>query len=418
MRVSIVGLGYVGLPLALLSSKKGFDVTGIDLDSAKNHKINNNIDPLSDEYVAENIGTSTLVASDEYESISDSEIVIICVPTPVKENYEPDLGPLKTAISSVAQHLAKGTVVIIESTVNPGVCDEIVRPLLEEMSGLKINEDFYISHCPERINPGDKTWTVENIPRVVGSSNDEGLRRTLEFYNTIIGAPIKPMGNIKEAEACKVVENSFRDINIAFVNELAMSFTQLGINVKNVIDGAATKPFAFMPHYPSIGVGGHCIPVDPYYLIEYARKSGFDHDFLSLARSINNNMPNFTADQLEAGLQTAGLQIKGARVALLGLSYKPDVADDRESPSYVVKEILESRGALVKTYDPFFIEKSDVSTMDEALSDVDAILLAVDHQEFLQHNFEGTNAKVFIDGKNAFDGEKLSQLFIYRGVGV
>jgi len=416
--ISIVGLGYVGLPLALLASKKGYSVAGIDLNTNKVKKINDREDPLGDEYVEKNINASSLRAFDNFESIKHSKLIIVCVPTPVRHDFRPDLTPLKGAVESISKRLQKGTLVIIESTINPGVCDEALIPLIEKESGLKINEDFYISHCPERINPGDTKWNVENIPRVAGSSSPEGLKRTVEFYESIIDAPIRPMASVKEAEAVKVVENSFRDVNIAFVNELAMSFAKLGIDVKNVIDGASTKPFAFMAHYPSVGVGGHCIPVDPYYLIEYARGYGFEHEFLSLARSINNRMPEFTADQLADGLNEAGVAVKGARVLVLGLSYKANVADDRESPSYKLIKILKARGAMVDSYDPHVPNRSIAKNIDEALTDKDAIVLATNHREFL--NFEPAKLKirVFVDGKNAYIKDPFTEAgIIYRGIG-
>jgi nucleotide sugar dehydrogenase len=342
----------------------------------------------------------------------------VCVPTPIKHDYQPDLEPLKGAVSAVAKKISKGSLLIIESTINPGVCDEIVIPLAETESGLKINKDFYISHCPERINPGDKKWSVENIPRVAGSSHQKGLDRTIEFYESIIDATIKPMGSIKEAEAVKVVENSFRDINIAFVNELAMSFTKLGIDVKSVIDGAATKPFAFMPHYPSVGVGGHCIPVDPYYLIEYARGYGFEHELLSLARSINNQMPDFTVLQLIDALNEVGYTLKDSRVLVLGLSYKADVADDRESPSYNLIKILEQKKAKVSSFDPFIPNKSTEKDLKTALKNKDAIILATNHSQFLQIKPSDLRVKVFIDGKNAFDKKLFDATgTVYKGIG-
>lgn len=418
-RVAVLGLGYVGLPLALLTSRKGFDAIGIDLDKDKVEKVNNQLDPLSDEYTARHIKGTSLKASTELSALADCDIAIICVPTPVKHDYQPDLGPLKGAATSVAKHMKKGTLVIVESTINPGVCDEVIIPLIEKVSGMKVNTDFYVSHCPERINPGDEKWNVENIPRVVGSSNQEGLKQTVEFYEDIVDAAIKPMGSLKEAEACKVVENSFRDINIAFVNELAKSFTKLGINVKNVIDGAATKPFAFMPHYPSIGVGGHCIPVDPYYLIEYARGYGFEHEFLSLARSINNSMPEFTVDRLTSALNGAGYALSGTKVALLGLSYKANVADDRESPSYKVLQILKDRGAAVRTFDPHLLDKSSVKTLDEALEGAEAVIIASSHKEFLDIDYNSFGIKVLVDGKNCLDATKVKNAkFVYHGIGV
>lgn len=417
-KVSVIGLGYVGLPLALLASKKGYDVTGIDLDDKKVTKVNSRIDPLGDEYIARHIKKTSLKAATDPSPIKTSDVVIVCVPTPVKHDYQPDLGPLKGAITTVARNLNKSTLIIVESTINPGVCDEIVIPLIEEVSGLKVNQDFYVSHCPERINPGDDKWTVENIPRVTGSSNQTGLKLSLEFYESIIDAPIKPMNSIKEAEACKIVENSFRDINIAFVNELAKSFTKLGIDVKNVIDGAATKPFAFMAHYPSVGVGGHCIPVDPYYLIEYARGYGFEHELLALARNINNSMPEFTVERLTDGLNEAGYTLKDTRVALLGLSYKANVADDRESPSYKVLQILKDKGAEVCTFDPYLPNKSSVKSLKEALAGAEAVIVATNHKEFVDFDYTSTDIKVLIDGKNCLHPSKLENAkFIYKGIG-
>lgn len=415
--VSVIGLGYVGLPLALLVSVKGYGVTGIDLDTKKVAAINNRNDPLGDEYIARRLSNTTLVASSNFSTIPKSEIIIVCVPTPVKNDFEPDLGPVRGAVTAIAEHLKKGSLVIIESTINPGVCDEVVIPLIEKISKLKVNRDFFVSHCPERINPGDKKWNVENIPRVVGSSSKTGLEKTVKFYESIVDAPIKPMGSLKEAEAVKVVENSFRDVNIAFVNELAMSFTKLGINVKNVIDGSATKPFGFMPFYPSIGVGGHCIPVDPYYLIEYARGYGFEHEFLTLARSINNHMPEFTVDQLADGLNEAGQSLKGSKVAVLGLSYKANVADDRESPSYKVISILKKKGVNVSTFDPHVIAKSSEKSLDDAVMGKDALIIATSHKEFLEMDLGTINVKVIVDGKNAYNKNQIPASIIYRGIG-
>ena len=416
--VVVVGLGYVGLPLALLTAKKGFRVTGIDTDKAKVAKINRRSDPLGDSYIAQNIKGSALKATAKFQPIRSSDIILICVPTPVKNSYQPDLKPLKSAASAVAAHLKKGALIIVESTINPGVCDEVLIPLIEKQSGLKVNRDFRVAHCPERINPGDQKWHVENIPRVVGASDEAGLKRALEFYQSIINAPIKAMASLKEAEAVKIVENSFRDINIAFVNELAMSFTKLGISVKNVIDGAATKPFAFMPHYPSIGVGGHCIPVDPYYLIEYAKGYGFDHEFLSLARTINNRMPEYTVERLLEGLSECGLKLKDAKILLLGIAYKADVADDRESPSYKVLKILRGKGAHVDIYDPYFPDKSTKPSLEVALETADAIILATRHKEFDKLNEIDIKAKVFVDGQNAFDPREFADSPItYKGVG-
>lgn len=416
--VAIVGLGYVGLPVALLAAKKGYKTIGIDVDKTKVELINKKIDPINDHYVAKYIKTTGLSVTTDFSQVTDSQIVVICVPTPVKNDYQPDLRPLKSAALGVAKNMKSGCQIIIESTINPGVCDEVIIPLLEKESNLKLNKDFYVSHCPERINPGDTKWHIENIPRVVGSSSAEGLKQVVEFYESIIDAPIKPMGSLKEAESVKIVENSFRDVNIAFVNELARSFNKLGVNIKNVIDGAATKPFAFMPHYPGLGVGGHCIPVDPYYLIEYAKGYGFDHEFLSLARAINNHMPEFAVEQLIEGLAEAGIRIRGAKVAVLGLAYKENVADDRESPSYKVINILKGKGAQVATYDPYLPEKSTADSLKSALKQASAVILATNHKEFATLPKLTRGLKVFIDGKNAFSRHDFESAgVLYKGIG-
>ena len=343
------------------------------------------------------------------------------MPTPIDEEKRPDLGPVKNACSSLAKHLQKGQLVVLESTVNPGVCDEIVRPLLEEISGLTAGKDFYLAHCPERINPGDAKWGVENIPRVVGGNDPESLRRAAEFYRSIVKAPIKEMGSLKEAEAVKIVENSFRDINIALVNELAMSFSKLGIDVVNVIDGAATKPFAFMPHYPGAGVGGHCIPVDPYYLIDYAKANGFYHDFLSLARRINEHMPEFTVEQIDAALNERKIALKGSEIAVLGLAYKPNIDDCRESPTFEIIHLLQQKGANVRSFDPYVLERSSAKTLETALRGTQAVVVTTAHREFVAltpQDLAHYAIRIVVDGRNCLPKDDFKAAgFVYRGIG-
>ncbi|KKU55744.1 MAG: Nucleotide sugar dehydrogenase, partial [Candidatus Moranbacteria bacterium GW2011_GWE2_47_10] len=265
--VCIIGLGYVGLPLAVQCALKGYEVYGLENDDSKIDKINSGKSPLKEEFLEQNLPNVKVVATKDPSVIKKSDIVIVCVPTPVDESYFPDLGPVKGAVKTIVENINKGQLVVIESTINPGVCEEVVEPIFAK-AGYEIGKDYEMAHCPERINPGDPKWNVTNIPRVVGSFTKAGLDKAAKFYADIIDASIMPMKSIREAEAVKIVENSFRDINIAFVNELAKSFDKLDIDLNDVIKGASTKPFAFMPHFPSCGVGGHCIPVDPYYLIE------------------------------------------------------------------------------------------------------------------------------------------------------
>lgn len=420
-KVAVIGLGYVGLPLSLLASEKGYQVTGIDKDAAKVGLLNQRRSPIQDDELIKKVAKTKMSASVEGNPISEADTVIICVPTPVSDNYRPDLGPLKSAASFVAENLGEGQLIVVESTINPGVCDQIVIPLIEKVSGKKDGKDFFVAHCPERINPGDKTWSIKNIARVVGSSSPAGLKKAQAFYEGLIDAPIKPMGTIKEAEAVKVIENAFRDINIAFVNELAMSFEKLGIDVVNVIQGAATKPFAFMAHYPGAGVGGHCIPVDPYYLIDYAKESGFDHKFLALARRINNAMPSFAVDVTAELLNQLGLPLKGTPITVLGLAYKPNVDDDRESPAYEIVELLKHRGAKVKAFDPYLIEKSDAKTIQAAVKGSKAVLIATAHDEFKNLTpayFKKAGVKAVVDGRNCLDPAKFRAAgLVYKGIG-
>jgi UDP-N-acetyl-D-glucosamine dehydrogenase len=337
-KIAVVGLGYVGLPLALLAEEKGFQVTGIDLDTKKIESLSAKKATIDEPIINRQIEQTRIDFTSKLSGIATMDAVIICVPTPVDGNKTPDLKPVINAVKSTAPSMKAGSLLVIESTINPGVCDELIIPLIEKESKHRVGETIHLAHCPERINPGDPKWNVSNINRVVGADSKKGLELAYEFYRTLVDAEIMKMGSLKEAEAVKIVENSFRDINIAFVNELAMSFNKLGININNVINGAATKPFAFMPHYPGIGVGGHCIPVDPYYLIEYARGKGFNHEFLKLARSINEGMPKFVVDTIiEALIKNGNPQsLKGKNAVVLGLSYKPNVADDRMSPSYSI----------------------------------------------------------------------------------
>lgn len=419
--ISIIGLGYVGLPLALLAEKKGYRVIGIDSDKKKIELLKKKKCPFADEKISAELTDSYIEVGSDYSKIQESSITVICVPTPVYANHMPNLEPVESASKGVALFLKKGQLVVLESTVNPGVCESVVLPILEKVSGLKGGEDFYLAHCPERINPGDKNWTVENIPRVVGGLDEVSLRKAEDFYKSVISAEVKPMRSLKEAEAVKVVENSFRDINIAFVNELAMSFSKMGIDVVNVIDGASTKPFAFMPHFPGCGVGGHCIPVDPYYLIEYAKQNGFKHKFLSIARKINNQMPEFTVEQLAEGLSKKGIDIKGSKIAILGLAYKPDVSDRRESPSYKIINLLKKKGAEVATYDPYAREKSDSATLAEALSGAKGVIIATGHSAFkvlTPDEFLRNNVSVVVDGRNCLPKEKFAGSgLIYKGIG-
>lgn len=421
-KVLVIGLGYVGLPLACTCAKKGFEVTGVDIDQNKVRLISEGISPIEDELLRKEVKetySKIKVYSEISEGAEDADIVIICVPTPVKENKKPDLKPLQNALEGISKVLRKNQLIIIESTIYPGLTEEFAKPILEK-SGLKAGKDFQLVHCPERINPGDTKWKLENIPRVVGGLSREGTKKAADFYRKIIDAEILEMSSAKEAEATKILENTFRDINIAFINELAKSFDMMGINVYEVIRGAATKPFSFMPHYPGPGVGGHCIPVDPYYQIEKAKQNGFKHSFLILAREINESMPLYVVEKTVEALRDIGKGIKNANLAVLGLAYKKNIDDTRESPSLKIIAELKKRGANVKTFDPH-VKKSDAKNLGDALKDADCVILVTDHDEFKKitpNKLKSYNIKAIVDTRKLYNREEFENVgIIYKGIG-
>ncbi len=417
--IGVIGLGYVGLPLSILASTRGFRVVGFDIDEVKVAQLSRRqAHFLTDEEAAKfRDATSISITADERE-LDGLDAYIICVPTPVHEDCTPDLAPLKSASEIVGRHVRPGALVVVESTVSPGVCEEIALSQLLDTSDLPV-DSFDFAHCPERINPGDTRWGVRTIPRVLGATSEEGLRRAAALYETLLDAPVVRMGSIKEAEAVKMVENAFRDINIAFVNELAISFDRAGIDIVNVIRGASTKPFGFMAFYPGCGVGGHCIPVDPYYLIRYGRQNGFEHKFLVSARRVNSKMPSYAVKILERALKGKKKSLSGSRVALLGLSYKRDVGDIRESPALIMRDLLERRGAFVQAYDPYVAE--GVQQLEDALSNADAALIATDHKEFCAltgKQFLAAGVSLVIDGRNCLDKAVFENSGVdYLGIG-
>lgn len=420
--IAVVGLGYVGLPLALLAARKGYTVYGIDVNEAKIGLLQKHTAPYEDARVEADLATTSVEFRSDIHTVAQADIVIICVPTPVDAQRNPDYSPVEKATEAVAQHIKKGALVVLESTVNPGVCDEMVKPILERVSGMMVGVDIGLAHCPERINPGDQAWHVGNIARVVGGFDQASTDRAWNFYQSIVEATIVKMNSLKEAEAVKVVENSFRNVNIAFVNELAQAFDKLGIDVVNVIRGASTKPFAFMAHYPSVGVGGHCIPVDPYYLIDYSkRKSGYRHELLARALEINESMPGYTVGLLEKELEQQGVKLSGATIAVLGLAYKRDVDDTRESPAYEVVHLLKEKGAIVRTYDPYVIRESSVGSIDEALQGAQGVLLVTGHTVFRNlsaQQIKASGVRAFIDGGNVMDKQQFMDAGVaYHGIG-
>ncbi len=412
--IAVIGLGYVGLPLAVLCAKKENKVIGIDLNNEKISLINNGISPIKDDYIEKNLRKGMIFATNDYSFVKEASVVIICVPTPTDEKHIPDLSYVENASKSLSRHMADGQLVVLESTVHPGTTLEIVKPILDS-SGKK----YYLAHCPERIDPGNKKYTIETIPRVTGGVNADSTKKSADFYRSIISAEVIEVKSSTEAEATKIMENTFRDVNIAFMNEMAKSFDKAGIDIIDVIKGASSKPFGFMPHYPGAGVGGHCISVDPYYLIDNAKKYDFNHEFLLLARKINNSMPKYTVDLFTEEMNKLGKAVKGAKVGILGLAYKGNIDDIRESPSLKIITLLKKKQAEVFVYDPYLLDKSDAESLQGLIGKVDYLVLVTDHKEFKEMDLSMLkNIKLIIDGRNCLDKEKIISMGIkYKGIG-
>lgn len=420
-KVSIIGLGYIGLPtFVALSKTKKYDVVGYDVDPQKIKLLSQKISPIEDKDVQEYVKNHLLKISTQKNILVNSQVFIICVPTPIYDDYTPNYQFIENAVKTIAPYITRNCQVVLESTVNPGTCRELIAPLLKKHCRLKVGKDYNLAHCPERINPGDSQWNIYNIARNIGSLNKKYNKQIADFYRTFItNAEITQVSSLEVAEATKVVENTFRDINIAYVNELAKSFDAIGIDLHETLKAASSKPFSFLAHWPGCGVGGHCIAVDPYYLIDRAAKSGFTHSFLKVAREINNSMPQYTVDKLVQGLNDLRLPVKGTRIVILGLAYKPGLSDTRESPGIKIRELLIKLGAKIKVFDPFV--KSDYRSLKKALKTPAAVIIACAHQQFIDELpklLPNANVKIIVDGRNCLDKKFIeSNKIIYKGIG-
>lgn len=356
--VAVVGLGYVGIPLAVGFAEGGCRTIGFDLDRKKVLGLQQGISPLStvpSARIASLAEKRLLSFTDDRKDLSGSEAIIICVPTPLRTHLDPDIAFILSAGAEIAPSLRRGMLVSLESSTYPGTTREDLRKVLEEKSGLRAGVDFALAFSPEREDPGNEKSVLRQMPKVVGGLTPACLDRAVELYSKAV-SKVVPVSNCDTAEAVKLTENIFRFINIALVNELKRIYTPMGIDIWEVIDAAKTKPFGFMPFYPGAGVGGHCIPIDPYYLTWKAREFNLDTKFIELAGQINRGMPYYVVSQLVGALNAAGHPVKGSRILVLGVAYKPDIPDDRESPSYAVMDILHEKGALVDYYDPMVPE--------------------------------------------------------------
>ncbi len=394
-RVAIIGLGYVGLPLAIGFAKAGFPVVGLDVDPHKVTLLNQGrsyIEDIGDDDVIPYVDSGLLQATADYDLLCECDAIFICVPTPYDEQRAPDLAPVRSAAEGIRSRLRPGQLVVLQSTTYPGTTDEVVQPILEQ-SGLQAGVDFYLAFSPERIDPGNKNWSAYNTPKVVGGLTAECGRLACELLSQM-GAPVYPVSSPRAAEMTKLLENIFRSVNIALVNELALLAERMGIDFWEVIEAAKTKPFGFMPFYPGPGVGGHCIPVDPYYLSWKAREYDFYTKFIELAAEVNQAMPYHAVDLAAEGLSRQGRPLKYARVLVLGVAFKPNVDDPRNSPAERIIELLLARGAQVHYHDPhvsrfrvggdvFYrprLTLDSVPFSDEELAAADCVLIVTGHR--------------------------------------
>src|SRR5438034_1362325 len=355
MKIAVVGLGYVGLPLSLQFARSCVSVLGLDLDAKKVELLNNGhsyIKHIGPSDIAELVRSGKFCASTEFSRIKEVEAVIICVPTPLTKNREPDISFVIKTGEMIAPYLAKGALVVLESTTYPGTTDEDLRVVLEEGSGMKAGLDFHLAFSPEREDPANEKTKVKLIPKVVGGYTPACLDRAMTLYSKAIDTLV-PVSSCRVAEATKLLENIFRSVNIALVNELKLVYAAMGIDIWEVIEAAKTKPFGFMPFYPGPGWGGHCIPIDPFYLTWKAREYGQHTRFIELAGEINTAMPEYVVHRVADALNARSKAVRGSRILILGLAYKPNVDDERESPSYLLMTLLADRGAEVEYYDPY-----------------------------------------------------------------
>ncbi len=397
--VGIVGLGYVGLPLAVAFAQEGCEVVAVDVDARKVQAIEAGESYIEDVPSAQLQAVGELIhASTRYARLAKADAVLVCVPTPLTRNREPDLGPLLDATRGLAEVLQAGQLVVLESTTYPGTTRERMLPMLEQ-SGLKAGVDFHLAFSPERVDPGRTDFTLRNTPKVVGGLTDACAERAQALYG-LVCEQVVPVSSPETAELCKLLENIFRSVNIALVNELAMLTDRMGIDIWEVVDAAATKPYGFMRFEPGPGMGGHCLPVDPFYLSWRAREFDMVTEFIELAGKVNQQMPYHCVMKVERALNDAGLPVKGARIAVLGVSYKPGVGDVRESPALKIISLLGALGAELVYHDPHVPElpEHDLRSvpLEDALGDADLALIVTAHPT-VDHALAAERARVVVD---------------------
>ncbi len=411
-RIGIIGLGYVGLPLVIEFGRAGFQVVGLDIDPAKVDQLNRGesyIKHIPSKTLRELVEQKQFKSTTDFSSVSSLECILICVPTPLNSNREPDMSFIVATAREIAPHLKKDQMVILESTTYPGTTRDVLIPELESGSGLKANQDFYVAYSPEREDPNNKDFSTSTIPKVIGADSEYAMECANTLYLSFINKTV-PVSSTQAAEATKLMENIFRSVNIALVNELKVIFDKMGIDIWEVIQAASTKPFGYMPFYPGPGLGGHCIPIDPFYLTWKAREFGITTRFIELAGEINVAMPEYVVNKILLALNEKGISVKGSRILILGFAYKKNIDDDRESPSYKIMELLLQYGAEVEFHDPYiesigikreypqFTGKKRVSL--ESIGQFDITVILTDHSDY---DYEAIvkQSRLVVDTRNA-----------------
>ncbi len=409
--VGVVGLGYVGLPLAVEKAKVGFKTIGFDVQSAKVDKVNNGENYIGDVVnsdLKEMVESGLLSATTDFSFVKDVDFVAICVPTPLDTHQQPDISYVENSTREIAKHFKKGTMIVLESTTYPGTTEELLKPILEEGSGLTCGEDFYLGFSPERVDPGNLIYKTKNTPKVVGAIGDDAREVIAAMYTAVLEDCVHVVSSPAVAEMTKILENTYRNINIGLVNELAILCNKMGINLWEVIEAAKTKPFGFTPFYPGPGLGGHCIPLDPYYLSWKAREYGFHTSMIESSMMVNDKMPEYTVERAGAILNHFKKALNGSNILAIGVAYKQDIDDYRESPALNVIEILQQKGANVTYFDPYIpeykhkgkIHKGATELTKEMLTSCDLAIVLSAHTT-IDYNFIQQNAVAIFDTKNA-----------------
>ena len=420
-KVGVIGLGYVGLPLVIDFCEAGIQVLGFDIDEKKVRTLQKGksyIDYIAAESIAGFINSGAFAPTSDFSRLREVESIIITVPTPLNEYREPDLSFIVETAETIAAHLQRGQLIVLESTTYPGTSREVVLPLLEK-SGYKVGQDFFLAYSPERVDPNNKNYRAKEIPKLAGGITGLCRDRVIDLYSLVF-KKLVPVSSVEVAEAGKLLENIFRSVNIAMVNEMKLLFDRMGIDIWEVIEASSTKPFGFMPFYPGPGLGGHCLPIDPFYLTWKARQYDFNTRFIELAGEINSAMPYYVAQKTVDALNERGKSIKGARVLLLGVAYKKNVDDARESPAIKIIDLLEKKGALIDYHDPHIpsiaglrkypeLNKKSVPLADDVLRKMDCVVVVTDHDCF-DFDWILQNSALVIDTRNALKGRKSEKL--------